>query len=182
MAKLTSFANPQLFNARATTKLLESSARKIAATARNEVDANYKKREATWKKKLEGADETMREAVKKERKAGQLKRKWQWQAHEQQYKEYEELFTEHMGVVAFEKQLKTAAVHSAVDCGKSQHKQVLQEKEQSLAALEETMQKLEMDAELASKQMVEIRREYSRKWKEQKGNAAAEEVERWEWA
>jgi hypothetical protein len=39
-----------------------------------------------------------------------------------------------------------------------------------------------MDAELASKQMVEIRREYSRKWKEQKGNAAAEEVERWEWA
>jgi hypothetical protein len=51
MAKLTSFANPQLFDARATTKLLESSARKIAATARNEVDANYKKREATWKKK-----------------------------------------------------------------------------------------------------------------------------------
>ena len=83
-----------------------------------------------------------------------------------------------MGVVAFEKQLKTAAVHSAVDCGKSQHKQVLQEKEQSLAALEETMQKLEMDAELASKQMVEIRRDYSRKWKEQKGNVAAEEVER----
>ena len=41
--------------------------------------------------------------------------------------------------------------------------------------------KLEMDAELASKQMVEIRREYSRKWKEQKGNAAAGEVERWEW-
>ena len=38
------------------------------------------------------------------------------------------------------------------------------------------MQKLEMDAELASKQMVEIRREYSRKWKEQKGNAAAEEA------
>ena len=43
------------------------------------------------------------------------------------------------------------------------------------------MQKLEMDAELASKQMVEIRRDYSRKWKEQKGNSAAEEVERWEW-
>jgi hypothetical protein len=36
---------------------------------------------------------------------------------------------------------------------------VLQETEQSLAALEETIQKLEMDAELASKQMVEIRRE-----------------------
>ena len=179
MAKLTSFANPQLFDARATIKLLESSARKIAATARNEVEFVYKKREATWKKKLEGADETMREAAKKERKAGQLKRKWQ--AHEQQYKEYEQFFTEHMGVVAFEKQLKTAAVHSAVDCGKSQHKQVLQEKDQSPAALEETMQKLEMDAELASKQMVEIRREYSRKWKEQKGNAAAEEVERWEW-
>ena len=179
MAKLTSFANPQLFDARATIKLLESSARKIAATARNEVEFVYKKREATWKKKLEGADETMREAAKKERKAGQLKRKWQ--AHEQQYKEYEEFFTEHMGVVAFEKQLKTAAVHSAVDYGKSQHKQVLQEKEQSLAALEETMQKLEMDAELASKQMVEIRRDYSRKWKEQKCNVAAEEVERWEW-
>ena len=80
-----------------------------------EVDANYKKREATWKKKLEGADETMREAAKKERKAGQLKRKWQ--AHDQ----------------------------------------------------------------LASKQMVEIRRDYSRKWKEQKCNVAAEEVERWEW-
>ena len=69
-----------------------------------------------------------------------------------------------MGVVAFEKQLKTAAVHSAVDYGKSQHKQVLQEKDQSLAALKETMQKLEMDAELASKQVVEIRRDYSRKW------------------
>jgi hypothetical protein len=117
MAKPTSFANPQLFDARATTKLLESSARKTAATgpARNEVDANYKKREATWKKKLEGADDTMREAAKKERKAGQLKRKWQ--AHEQQHKEYEQFFTEHMGVVAFETQLKTAAVHSAVDCG-----------------------------------------------------------------
>jgi hypothetical protein len=38
---------------------------------------------------------------------------------------------------------------------------VLQEKEQSLAALEETMQKLEMDAELASKQMVEVGREYT---------------------
>jgi hypothetical protein len=83
-----------------------------------------------------------------------------------------------MGVVAYEKQLKTAAVHSAVDYGKSQHKQVLQEKEQSLAALEETMQKLKVDAELAKKQVVQIRREYNRKWKEQKGNAAAEEVER----
>ena len=69
MAKLTSFANPQLFDARATTKLLESSARKIAATARNEVEFVYKKREATWKKKLEGADETVREAAKKERPA-----------------------------------------------------------------------------------------------------------------
>ena len=138
MAKLTSFANPQLFDARATIKLLESSARKIGATARNEVEFVYKKR-AAWKKKLEGADETMREAAKNERKAGQLKRKWQ--VHEQQCKEYEQFFTEHMGVVAFEKQLKTAAVHSAVDCGKSQHKQVLQEKEQSLAALEETMQR-----------------------------------------
>jgi len=92
----------------------------------------------------------MREAAKKERKAGQLKRKWQ--AHDQQYKEYEQFFTDHMGVVAFEKQLKTAAVHSAVDYGKSQHKQVLQEKDQSLAALEETMQKLEMDAEAAGEQ------------------------------
>ena len=106
MAKLTSFANPQLFDARATTKLLESSARKIAATARNEVEFVYKKREATWKKKLEGADETMREAAKEERKAGQLKRKWQ--GHDQQYKEYEQFFTDHMGVVAFEKQRKMA--------------------------------------------------------------------------
>jgi hypothetical protein len=29
--------------------------------------------------------------------------------------------------------------------------------------------------------MVEIMRDDSRKWKEQKGDAAAEEVERWEW-
>jgi hypothetical protein len=67
MAKLTSSASPQLFGARATIKLFESSARKIAATARNEVDANYKKREATWKKKLEGADETI-QCVKQQRK------------------------------------------------------------------------------------------------------------------
>ena len=38
----------------------------------------------------------MGEAAKTERKAGQLTRKWQ--AHDQQYKEYEQFFTDHMGV------------------------------------------------------------------------------------